>query len=56
MNVTEVAVIDELAGAAELVMRKTTRIPVVVIRGFKYKDTNLGTYSLFRNKHTDMFR
>jgi coenzyme F420-0:L-glutamate ligase/coenzyme F420-1:gamma-L-glutamate ligase len=33
MNVTEVAVADELAGAAELVMGKSTGIPVAVVRG-----------------------
>jgi len=33
MHVTEVAVVDELAAAAELVMGKSTNIPVAVIRG-----------------------
>jgi len=33
MHVTEVAVVDELASAAELVMGKSTNIPVAVIRG-----------------------
>ena len=33
MQVTEVAVVDELAGAAELVMGKATGIPVAVVRG-----------------------
>jgi coenzyme F420-0:L-glutamate ligase/coenzyme F420-1:gamma-L-glutamate ligase len=33
MNVTEVAVADELASAAELVMGKSTGVPVAVIRG-----------------------
>ena len=33
MQVTEVAVVDELAAAAELVMGKTTGIPVAVVRG-----------------------
>ena len=33
LHVTEVAVVDELAGAAELVMGKATGIPVAVIRG-----------------------
>jgi coenzyme F420-0:L-glutamate ligase/coenzyme F420-1:gamma-L-glutamate ligase len=31
--VTEVAVVDELAAAADLVMGKATGIPVAVIRG-----------------------
>ncbi|MEI7624465.1 MAG: coenzyme F420-0:L-glutamate ligase [Actinomycetes bacterium] len=33
MQVTEVAVVDELAAAAELVMGKSTNIPVAVVRG-----------------------
>ena len=32
---TEIAVADELAGAAELVMGKTRRVPAAVIRGFE---------------------
>lgn len=33
MQVTEVAVVDELAGAAELVMGKSDGVPVAVVRG-----------------------
>lgn len=33
MQVTEVAVVDEIAAAAELVMGKSTNIPVAVVRG-----------------------
>jgi len=33
MQVTEVAIVDELASAAELVMGKSSNIPVAVIRG-----------------------
>jgi coenzyme F420-0:L-glutamate ligase/coenzyme F420-1:gamma-L-glutamate ligase len=33
LQVTEVAVVDELAGAAELVMGKSTGVPVAVLRG-----------------------
>ena len=33
MQVTEVAVADELAGAAEMVMGKSTGVPVAVVRG-----------------------
>jgi coenzyme F420-0:L-glutamate ligase/coenzyme F420-1:gamma-L-glutamate ligase len=33
MQVTEVAVADELASAAELVMGKSSGVPVAVIRG-----------------------
>ena len=33
MQVTEVAVVDEIASAAELVMGKSSGIPVAVVRG-----------------------
>ena len=33
LQVTEVAIVDELAGAAELVMGKAAGVPVAVIRG-----------------------
>ncbi|MBS1848104.1 MAG: coenzyme F420-0:L-glutamate ligase [Actinobacteria bacterium] len=33
LAVTEVAVVDEIAGAAELVMGKATSVPVAVVRG-----------------------
>ncbi len=33
LHVTEVAVVDELAGAAELVMGKASGVPVAVVRG-----------------------
>ena len=33
MQVTEVCVADELASAAELVMGKSTGVPVAIIRG-----------------------
>ncbi|PZC46005.1 MAG: coenzyme F420-0:L-glutamate ligase / coenzyme F420-1:gamma-L-glutamate ligase [Chloroflexi bacterium] len=56
MKVTEIAIIDEMASAAELVMGKTLQIPVAIIRGFQYQDNKLGTYSILRNEKTDMFR
>ncbi len=33
MQVTEVAIVDELASAAELAMGKTTNVPVAIVRG-----------------------
>src|SRR6185369_16045450 len=36
LKVTVMAIADELASAAELVMRKSAGIPVAIIRGFDY--------------------
>ena len=39
--VTEIAIADELASSAELVMGKTLEIPVAIIRGYKYQSVDL---------------
>jgi coenzyme F420-0:L-glutamate ligase/coenzyme F420-1:gamma-L-glutamate ligase len=57
MQVTEVAVADELASAAELVMGKTTGVPVAVVRGVDpawLRDSSIG--ELVRAPHEDLFR
>ena len=52
---TEIAIIDELAGAAELVMKKSDNIPVAIIRGVDYKSSNLGVGELIRKEDEDFF-
>jgi coenzyme F420-0:L-glutamate ligase/coenzyme F420-1:gamma-L-glutamate ligase len=57
MAVTEVAVADELAGAAELVMGKSTGIPVAVVRGVDpewLRDASVN--ELIRPPAEDLFR
>lgn len=57
MQVTEVAVADELASAAELVMGKSTGIPVAVIRGADpswFRDARID--ELIRPASEDLFR
>ncbi len=58
LQVTEVAIVDELAAAAELVMGKAENIPVAVIRGID--PTWLGPGSiqadLIRSPAEDLFR
>lgn len=57
MQVTEVAVADELASAAELVMGKSTGIPVAVIRGADpewLRDASIA--ELIRPPAEDLFR
>jgi coenzyme F420-0:L-glutamate ligase/coenzyme F420-1:gamma-L-glutamate ligase len=57
MRVTEIAVADEIASAAELAMGKTNRIPAVIIRGYAYKKSKTyGTSILIRSKEMDLFR
>jgi coenzyme F420-0:L-glutamate ligase/coenzyme F420-1:gamma-L-glutamate ligase len=57
MQVTEVAVADELASAAELVMGKSSGIPVAVLRGVEaewLRDADIG--ELVRPPQEDLFR
>jgi coenzyme F420-0:L-glutamate ligase/coenzyme F420-1:gamma-L-glutamate ligase len=56
LHATVIAVADELAAAAELVMGKTDRIPVVLIRGYHYIPARGDARSLIRDSATDMFR
>ncbi|NNC41736.1 MAG: coenzyme F420-0:L-glutamate ligase [Acidimicrobiia bacterium] len=51
MEVTEVAIIDEIAAAADLVMGKATSIPVAVMRGL-----HVGAQSSGNGKATDLVR
>jgi len=52
---TEIAIVDELAGAAELVMKKSDNIPIVVIKGVKYNISDLGVDELIRDAQEDFF-
>jgi coenzyme F420-0:L-glutamate ligase/coenzyme F420-1:gamma-L-glutamate ligase len=58
LQMTEVADVDELASAAELVMGKVGGVPVAVVRGFSYEgdDAALGVRPLIRPAAEDMFR
>ncbi len=56
LRVTEMAVADELAAAAELVMNKADKIPVAVVRGYPFRKA-LGTArDLVRPEELDLFR
>ena len=52
---TEIAIVDELAGAAELVMKKSDNIPIVIIKGVKYNISDLGVDELIRDTQEDFF-
>ncbi len=59
--VTEIAVADELASAAELVMGKLDRVPVALVRGYDYPRIpegmpDEGASALVRNATMDLFR
>jgi coenzyme F420-0:L-glutamate ligase / coenzyme F420-1:gamma-L-glutamate ligase len=56
LHASVIAVADELASAAELVMGKVDRVPVALIRGYAYTPGSSTVQALLRDPATDMFR
>jgi coenzyme F420-0:L-glutamate ligase/coenzyme F420-1:gamma-L-glutamate ligase len=56
LNVTQIALADELASAAELVMKKSDGIPVAIIRGLDYARGEGSARVLIRPAEEDLFR
>ena len=56
LRVTALAVADELAAAAELVMNKLDNVPVAVIRGYDYPRGEGSLAQLIRAPERDLFR
>ncbi|MDP8914880.1 MAG: coenzyme F420-0:L-glutamate ligase, partial [Thermoproteota archaeon] len=57
LKVTEIAIVDELASAAELVMGKSICVPIAIVRGYDYKKSeNSSINELIRAKEKDLFR
>ena len=57
LHVTEVAIADEIAAAAELVMGKAAGIPVAIVRGLDSEWFGDGSYrDLVRPPNEDLFR
>ena len=56
MRVTAIAIVDELCAAAELVMGKTEKSPVVIIKNYSFESKNDSIDSLIREENEDLFR
>jgi coenzyme F420-0:L-glutamate ligase/coenzyme F420-1:gamma-L-glutamate ligase len=56
LEVSEVAVVDEIAAAADLVMGKATGIPAAIVRGVTWNPSDDGIRPLIRPAAEDMFR
>lgn len=56
LEVTEIATVDEVAAAADLVMGKSERIPAAIVRGVNWTPGNTGITPLIRLPHEDLFR
>jgi len=53
---TVIAVADELAAAAGLLMEKSAAMPAVIVRGYRYTPADVGSESLKRSADADLFR
>jgi len=56
LKATVLAVADELASAAELVMGKLDKVPVAVVRGYAYTPGEGSASELVRARDKDLFR
>lgn len=56
LEVTEVAVADEIAAAADLVMGKSWAVPVAIVRGYAYPKGEGRATDLVRPPSEDLFR
>ena len=56
LQATVLAVADELAGAAELVMGKLDGVPVAIVRGYAYTPAAGSARELLRDPNQDLFR
>ena len=56
LNATVMAVADEIASAAGLLMEKAESVPVIIVRGYDYETKGKGAKELIRNPEDDLFR
>ncbi len=56
MQVTAIAVADEICSASELVMGKVEKCPIAIVRNYNFHFSNAKIQKLLRSKHDDLFR
>ena len=56
MRVSAIAIVDELCAAAELVMGKTEKSPVAIIKNYSFESKNDSISSIIRDEDEDLFR
>jgi len=56
MQVTAIAIADEICSASELVMGKVEKCPIVIVRNYSYNFSNAKIQKLLRSEHDDLFR
>ena len=56
MQVTAIAVADEICSASELVMGKVEKFPIAIIRNYDFNFSDTKIQKLLRAEHEDLFR
>ena len=56
MQVTAIAVADEICSASELVMGKVQKCPIAVIRNYNFNSSTAKIQKMLRSDHDDLFR
>ena len=56
LRVTEIAIADELSSAAELVMGKSLRCPVAIVRDYSFNIEDVTIDKLIRPENEDLFK
>ena len=56
MQVTAIAVADEICSASELVMGKIQKCPIAVIRNYNFNSSTAKIHEMLRSDHDDLFR
>ncbi len=56
LRVTAIAIADELSSASELVMGKSLKCPIAIVRDYSFKFEESAISGLIRPEHEDLFR
>jgi len=56
MQVTAIAIADEICSASELVMGKVEKSPIAIIRNYNYNTSTAKIQKMLRSDHDDLFR
>ncbi len=56
LRVTAIAIADELCSASELVMKKSLRIPISIIRNYNFTEVQSTINDIIRSSSDDLFR
>ena len=56
MQVTAIAIADEICSASELVMGKVQKCPIAIVRNYNFSSSDAKIRKMLRSDHDDLFR